>query len=242
MGKKFRSGVCIHCGEHFDDLTSDHVLPEAWYLDASTDIEKWQAPSCKACNARLGTVERRLLQKLALGTHPETDGTESVSEKALRSFDPRVANNDRDREHREKARDKVARELREVSELPDETLLPNLGPIHKSEDGYAITEVSKGDIVALVGKFVRGITFLRSDRALPKEYVVRVFRLSEIRKLFPEWLATNKEIFEFAGFRVERHPVPDDEFIALFRIFLWHRFQFAAVVAKREWPAKGPVV
>jgi hypothetical protein len=115
-------------------------------------------------------------------------------------------------------------------------------PIHESEDGYAITEVSEGDIVAIVEKFVRGVTFLRLGHALPKEYVVRVFRLSEIRKLFPEWLATNKEVFEIPGFGVERHPVPDDDFLALFRIFLWQRFEFAAVVAKRDWPAKEPVV
>ena len=193
------------------------------------------------CNARLGAIERRLLQKLALGTHPETDRTESIGEKALRSFDPRVAKNEKDRIHREKAREKVARELTQTASLPDETLLPNLGPLHASDSGYAITEVAEGDIVALVGKFVRGITYLRLGRAIPREYVVRVFGLAEISKLFPEWLATSKEIFEIPGFRVERHPVPQDEFVALFRMFLWNRYEFAAVVAKREWPAKEPV-
>jgi len=238
VAKKFGAGICIHCGEDCDDLTSDHILPESWYLDGASDIEKWQAPACKPCNGRLGAIERRLLQKLALGTDPENDLTESVSEKALRSFDPRVAKKESDRVHREKARDKVARELRKVTELPNEVFLPNIGPVHDARDGYAITEVAAADIVALVGKFVRGITYLRLNRALPKEYTVRVFNLPEISKLFPEWLATSKEIFELPGFRVERHPVPDDDFLALFRIFLWGRYEFAAVVAKTDWPAK----
>lgn len=58
MLKKFSNTRCVYCLKHFEELTSDHVLPRAWYPDnVPENIEKWQVPSCK--NAIGNTAEMR---------------------------------------------------------------------------------------------------------------------------------------------------------------------------------------
>lgn len=236
MAKNFGAGYCIHCRRHFDQLTSDHIFPEAWYSDATpADLEKWQAPACKGCNAEYGKIERRLLQRMALATDPWVPGASGIGEKALRSFDPRVAKTEKDKKHRKAARDKMARESERVDVLPDvDVLLPNVGTIQEGTNGYLTIGVDEIDIGRFVKKIVLGITYLRTGTVLPAQYEVRVIRPSEHSKIPDEWLATSREIFErLPSFVVHRHYVPDDPFMAFFRFFLWERFEFVAAIIKK---------
>ena len=237
MAKRFGAGQCIHCQTYVDQLTSDHIFPESWYPDTTPlGLEKWQAPSCKSCNSEHGKIERRLLQQLGLGTDPWVSGAAGIGEKALRSFDPRVAKNDKDRKARENARDKVARELQQMSQFPAGDVLPNIGTIQAGGgEGYAVTEVSAADIGRVVKKIVLGITYLRTGQILPRKYRVAVLSPSENAKLPESWLHTSRDVFvRPPGFLVHRHYVDDDEFAAFFSIFIWERYEFCAAIVNTE--------
>ena len=57
------------------EITSDHVFPRSWYPDTTpANLEKWQMPSCRQCNADFGRMEEDLLLVLALCADPNADG------------------------------------------------------------------------------------------------------------------------------------------------------------------------
>jgi len=240
VAKSFGSGHCIHCRGYFDELTSDHIFPDAWYSDMTpAEAEKWQAPACNTCNSEYGKIERRLLQRMALATDPWVAGASGVGEKALRSFDPREAKGKKDRQHREGARAKMARALVRVEDLADaDVLLPNVGTIQPGLGGYLTIEVDETDVGRLVKKVVLGITHLRTGTILPNQYEVRVIRPSEHGKIDDSWFLTSHETFERPpSFIVHRHYVPDDPYMAFFRFYLWERFEFFAAIIKKAVPS-----
>jgi len=64
MAKKSSNTRCVHCLEYFEELTSDHVLPKAWYPDDTPDnLEKWQVPACSEYSGTRAhlTLENNLL-------------------------------------------------------------------------------------------------------------------------------------------------------------------------------------
>jgi hypothetical protein len=230
---RFGSGICIHCAEPTDQLTADHILPESWYPDSTPPgLEKWQAPSCHRCNNEYGKFERNLFQRLALGVDPWIRGGEGIGDRALRSCDPRAAKNDNDRSHREAGREKLRRRVQAVPSVPlDMTILPNVGTIPSSDSGYSIETVPWSDIERLVSKFIRGISYLATQQVLPPGYVIRVVRPDVYSRMPEDLLNTPATIFERGpGFRVERHAANDDPFAALFRIFLWGKYEFFGAI------------
>ena len=58
MAKNPEKGKCVHCLKVPVDRTWDHMFPKAWYPDTTAEnLEKWQVPSCRECNQRLGKLE-----------------------------------------------------------------------------------------------------------------------------------------------------------------------------------------
>lgn len=201
-------------------------------------MEKWVIPSCLPCNVEYGKIERLLLQKLGMGVDPWVPGGEGIGERALRSFDPREAKGPRDLKHREGARDRMARELKTVKEIPeDATTFPNIGRIHEpSDDGYMTMDIGQymyewGKIMA---KFMRGITFREYGVVIGDEYIVTTFMPSEHDKLPAGFFAGPSKRFDRGvGFIVERFQVPEDQLSALFRVFLWSKYEIIGVVNKK---------
>src|SRR5260221_632007 len=67
MAKNPGTGRCVHCLKEAQERNWDHVFPKAWYPDTTAaDMEKWQIPSCVACNDRYGRLERDLIGRLGL--------------------------------------------------------------------------------------------------------------------------------------------------------------------------------
>jgi hypothetical protein len=64
---KAKTGKCVHCLKEGVELTSDHMFPKSWYPDATPEnLEKWQFPSCFACNQRYSKIEDDLRNRFAL--------------------------------------------------------------------------------------------------------------------------------------------------------------------------------
>jgi hypothetical protein len=235
---RFGSGTCVHCGHYSEELTADHILPNSWYPDSTpAGLEKWQAPACSDCNAEYGRLERGLFQQLALGVDPWVVGGEGVGERAARSYDPRVANNEKDRQHREAGREKLRRRIREFDSASLKTpILPNIGTLPSPQNGsYSGEYVDWSDLQCLLAKFVRGITYVATGEVLPREYIVRIIRPNVYSRIPDELLNTSLALFERGpGFRVERHAAADDPYAAFFRILLWGKYEFFAAVLNRK--------
>lgn len=231
-------GRCVHCRQNVDSLTRDHVLPEAWYPDSTPKgMQKWQVPSCQPCNASLGKFERDVFQKLALGVDPATVGGEGIGEKALRSFDPRAAKSPSDLRHRQAGKEKARRRLRTVSNVSfGSPVFPNIGTIYTpAQGGHLVSEIGLDEIERLVTKFVNGISYLATGCVLPDEYTVRVIDPGLYSQIPSESLASVPTIFERGpGFRVERHGADGDQYVALFHIYLWGKYEFFAAIVKER--------
>jgi hypothetical protein len=128
MANRPPPGICAHCLQFSDDLTWDHVFPQAWYPETTPlDLEKWKMPACQDCNARFGRLERDLLVRLGLCVPPATAATAGIVEKVLRGLDPNAASSKRDRRARAADRERITKELVTFERPPNEGVLPGLG-------------------------------------------------------------------------------------------------------------------
>jgi len=97
MASRPPPGRYVHCLEYKDRLNWDHVFPAAWYPETTPkDLYKWQIPSCIHCNNIYGVLEKDLMIRLGLCLEPD-DPCKGIAEKALRSIDPSLAKNEKDR-------------------------------------------------------------------------------------------------------------------------------------------------
>ena len=90
MAKKFPPGYCIHCLNHYESLTSDHVFPKSWYPNTELGkMEKWQIPSCETCNSMYGKLENDLLLRFGLCVDPNELKSLGISTRVLPSINPK---------------------------------------------------------------------------------------------------------------------------------------------------------
>ena len=166
MAKRPRKGRCVHCLNEGVELNSDHVFPKSWYPDSTpADLEKWQIPSCVACNDRYGKLERNLIGRLGLTLDGNNPASAGLAEKALRAINPDAAKSEGDAAARDARAKKILREMYKGDELKGKNVVPGLGerwdrPLEE-QLGIGIPEQS---LPAMTEKIVRGITF-REDQA-----------------------------------------------------------------------------
>ena len=92
MAKRPGPGVCVHCLKYFDEMTWDHVFPEAWYPSTTPEnLAKWKIPSCRRCNKDYGELEEDLLLRLGMCVSPDAAGAAGIGDRVLRSVDPAAA-------------------------------------------------------------------------------------------------------------------------------------------------------
>jgi hypothetical protein len=97
MAKNPGKGQCVHCLKEGVERNWDHVFPQSWYPDTTAaDMEKWQIPSCIACNDRYGKLERDLIGRLGLALDAKNSASAGLADTALRAINPDAAKNDGD--------------------------------------------------------------------------------------------------------------------------------------------------
>ncbi|MCX7309636.1 MAG: hypothetical protein NTZ72_17510 [Afipia sp.] len=74
-------------------------------------MEKWQIPSCIACNARYGKLERDLIGRLGLALDANNPASAGLAERALRAINPDVAKSEGDATARDARAKKILREM-----------------------------------------------------------------------------------------------------------------------------------
>jgi hypothetical protein len=227
MGQRPPPGKCVHCLEHFEELTWDHVFPAAWYPDTTPEeMEKWQVPACLACNREYGKLEDELLWRLGLCIDPATAAASGIAEKALRSIRPECARDEKDRQAREARRAKLVRELEFTKGLAPGGYFPNFGPEGgKLLPGMLRVLISAEQLIRLGEKIVRGLTYILDGTFVMPERAVQIYfveneQAADVIALIKK---NGSRHHRGPGIAAERAIPVDDTALALFMIDIWAR-------------------
>jgi hypothetical protein len=119
MAKKPDIGKCVHCLKEPVELTSDHMFPKAWYPDTTPEnLEKWQIPSCLACNQRYSKIEGDLLNRVALALDTKHPASAGLVDTALRAINPDAGRDEKDAAARAALRRKILAETFKEKRFP----------------------------------------------------------------------------------------------------------------------------
>jgi hypothetical protein len=234
--KKPKPGKCIHCLKTFENLTWDHVFPEAWYPATTTPNQyKWQVLSCHDCNKKYGALENDLLTRLSICLEPSDPACAGIAEKGMRAIDPQYAKNEKDKKFRRAKREKIIRELYVGEAIPQKHLYPNFGlytdlPIQEQVS----VPISADSVKRLAEKIVRGIFYIEDNLFIEPPYSIESFVLSD-QDAQPVVAAIKQSGSVYArepGITVYRAVTLEDQVSSLFAVEIWERFKvYAAVLA-----------
>lgn len=232
MAKKFKSGKCIHCLIDYDELTSDHVFPDAWYPDSTPpNIEKWQAPSCPKCNSNHGKNENDLLQLIGLCLNPSEIKACGISKKALRAINP--GRNHKDSQHRLQRKQRTLRKLIPSEKIPVESLYPSFGIRDETASEHLPgVLVPKDGLEMLAEKIVRGLTYVLDHKLVESDHVVSVlFLRPPDDEQFINLLNTfGSEYHCGPGIKIRRGTCADDPVCGVYEIEIWGKLKMYATV------------
>ena len=237
MAKKPGKGRCVHCLKEGVERNWDHGFPQSWYPDTTAaDMEKWQIPSCVACNDRYGRLERDLIGRLGLALDASNPASAGLAEKALRAINPDAAKSEGDAAARDARAKKILREIYKGEELKGKNVMPGLGerwdrPLEK-QLGISIPEES---LPAMNEKIVRGITFREDGAFIEPDQKIDFFLVKD------EDVKDVKEMLDRAGKEFKREPglvvrrarSADGD---LYEITFWDQFKTYATVSKPKPP------
>jgi hypothetical protein len=238
MAKNPGKGRCVHCLKEVPERNWDHVFPKSWYPDTTAaEMEKWQIPSCIACNDRYGKLERDLIGRLGLALDSNNPASAGLAEKALRAINPEAAKNEGDAAARDARAKRILRETYKGEELKGKDVMPGLGerwdrPVEE-QLGIRIPPES---LPAMTEKIVRGITF-REDNALigPDRkiefFLVKDEDVKDVKKMLDR---AGKEFRREPGLVVRRARSAGGD---LFEITFWDQFKTYATVSRAKPPS-----
>lgn len=233
MAKKPGKGRCVHCLKEGMERNWDHVFPQSWYPDTTAaDMEKWQIPSCVACNDRYGKLERDLIGRLGLALDAGNTASAGLADKALRAINPDAAKNEGDAAARDARAKKILREMYKGEELKGKNVVPGLGerwdrPLEE-QLGISIPEES---LPAMTEKIVRGITFREDGAYIEPDQKIQFFLVKD------EDVKDVKEMLDRAGKEFKREPGlvirrARSEGGNLYEITFWNQFKTYATVSE----------
>ena len=166
MAKHPAAGRCIHCLQFHDELTWDHVFPEAWYPDTTPEnTEKWKVPSCGPCNNAHGKNEAELLVRFGLCVDPDQLSSVGIVDKALRALNPAAGKSEQDSRARASKHVRILKHAFSGPGIPRQSIYPGFGPQPElaEADQVAITISARG-LKQLTEKVVRGLTYLEERK------------------------------------------------------------------------------
>jgi hypothetical protein len=240
MAKKFYKMRCVHCLKQFEELTSDHVLPESWYPDNTPDnLEKWQVPSCHKCNWEHGRNEEELFLKLALHFNPVEGHFTKIAQKVYRSMSPEHGKSKKDRENRRKRRIRIIKEISQASKLNYniENILPGFGyNPNFSPNMQPPILISKDKLERFAEKVTRGVLYLINNAYVESDHEITIFVPAEnvpqqCRQILRQY---GKEYSCGPGIHVIMAVCFDDNYSALLEISIWDHFSFCSIISPQH--------
>jgi len=235
MTKKFYKGQCIYCLKSYDDLTSDHVFPRSWYSDTTPpDMEKWQAPACKECNAEMGKIENRLLIQIGLCVPPFERASLGIAQKATRSLKPEHGRNKRDVEVRRKLRQTVLEKAVDPTKMPLSAIIPQFGFHQGVDPGQELgVLVSKSDLEAIGKKLIRGTTWVIDKTYIDAKHTIHIIfpRFPTVGPFFEDLKRFGTLYSLGPGLNIIRAAADEDCQSGIYLIEIWGRLYMHGCVA-----------
>lgn len=232
--KRPKPGKCVHCLNTFENLTWDHVFPEAWYPETTmSNLPKWKIPSCPDCNGKYGTLENDLLTRLSISLNPSDPACAGIAKKGMRALDPKYAKNEKDRKFRQAKKKKIFGQSLRGNSIPEEHLYPNFG-LHTNipKQEQVGVPISGDSIARLAEKIVRGIFYIEDERFIEPPYKIESFVLNNEDAQIV--IAAVKKFGSLyarePGINVYRAVSPEDSVSSLFFIEIWERLRLYATV------------
>ena len=229
MVKKFESDRCVHCLKHFDDITSDHVLPKSWYPKTTpANTAKWQMPSCSDCNSKYGKIEEELLINIGLCVDPLDYESFGIADKVMRSINPIYGRNEKDSNLRQKRREKVVREAVNPAKMPIASIFPNFGfHAHTDPEEQLAVLVSDKNLKAIGEKLIRGITWVIDENYIDVDHQIKIYFFHEhLAGPFLEPINRyGKEYSLGPGIRILRAIAKEDPISGLYLIEIWKKLR-----------------
>jgi hypothetical protein len=228
----------VHCLQFHEELTWDHVFPDAWYPDTTPeDIDKWKVPSCDACNKDHGRNEAELLVRFGLCVPPDQPNNMGIVDKALRALDPEAGRNPKDASARGSKRARILRQTLTGSNIPRQAIYPGFGPqpTQPEAEQVAITISAKG-LKQFTEKVIRGLTYLEGGKFIEssheiENFVVNEAGASEFRAALDRFGTMHERP---PGLRIRRAVIPEDRVSAIFEIEVWGQLKLYGTVMPRE--------
>lgn len=239
MAKKFFNTRCIHCLKYFEELTSDHVLPKAWYPDDTpSDIERWQVPSCHKCNWEYGKVEEQLLSRLGLHFDPQKGNFTKIANKVARAMNPNYGKSERDCQRRNKQRNCILHDINLVANIDysESNILPGFGANSKDISFQQIPlTVPEKELIKFSNKVTRGVFYLVNNKLyIESDYECTIYFPSEnypieCRQIIHQY---GKQYNCGPGINVVIAVCFDDVQSALLEITIWNLLKFCSEITK----------
>jgi hypothetical protein len=249
MAKKSpQPGLCVHCQKPFHKLTWDHVLPVAWYPIIDRKVEKWMVPACEECNRKLGKIESRILEKLALCLDPLDYSTFGIPQKIQRAYSGERGKNPEDARRREELRQKLKNSIRIIYDPQKEKILPGFG----EQKGvnyplYRVMDIEWQDLLAFFVKLIRGISYHLDQKIISDDYIFELFFIDEDN---PDFSGSSQALIirdwhHILSTRGESHAIGRslqirrfllDPVGGIYHIKIWNKFNaFVIVIPRENW-------
>jgi hypothetical protein len=236
----------VHCLQFHDELTWDHVFPEAWYPDTTPDnIEKWKVPACDACNKDHGKNEAELLVRFGLCVPPNQQANIGIVDKVLRALDPATGRTPRDASARASKRVRILQQTISGSDIPRQAIYPGFGPQStQAESEQVAVPVSAQGLKQLTEKVVRGLTYLEENKFIERTHEIENFVVteegaSEFRAALDRFGTIHERL---PGLRIRRAVIPEDRMSGIFEIEIWGQLKLYATVTPKKSPSAQPHV
>jgi hypothetical protein len=233
-------GRCVHCLKEGVERNWDHVFPRSWYPNTTAaDMEKWQIPSCIACNDRYGKLERDLIGRLGLALDARNAASAGLADKALRAINPEAATSEGDAAARAARAKKILRETYKGEELKGKDVVPGLDERwDRSLEEQLGIRIPEESLPAITEKIIRGITFRKDDAFIEPDQKIEFFLVKD------KDVKDVKEMLDRAGKEFKREPglvVRRARSAAgdLYEITFWDQFKTYATVVKRVFEPKA---
>lgn len=234
MAKKIKSGKCVHCLQHSDDITYDHAFPVFWYpSDTPERVQRARVPSCYSCNNRLGAIEQEVGILMWACIDPSKPQARGLRQKVMEHFGIGANNlTPKEKVIREKLKKKFLERMYPYNSSMKP--FPGFGP-HKnfSIKKQRAIDIPTDKLYIVAEKVIRALEYRQGGRYIETPYKLEIFpaiRESELPTLVSmiEKLPVNQH---GPGFEIRRAATTDGEEI-LYRIEFWGTWILYGFISK----------
>ncbi len=229
------TGRCIHCLGYFtdDQMTDDHVVPDAWYPSTVPPRDRPVAPACHTCNQELSKIEGAMLTRLGLCFGPDDQLAGYFAKKAARSVNPRAGTNPKDAQRQQALGRVIISNWLTADQIASDSIIPGFErpPGVEDSDAHAIA-LEKALLDPFGEKLIRGSSYIFSGLYIEPGHEITVWLLPRGDNAFLQVLDKFGRCRDLApGIGIRRAgDDPADPACGIFEFKFWDRFLIYGVV------------